>query len=95
MQISEAEAMEKDQGPELVDRVIGNPAFEHLGGYHIFFRRAAIPIFLILIGLLTYSIVDGFLSHQSSLMASAIMVGLSLGPILNMERYLGMIMSRK
>lgn len=79
----------------MVDRVIGNPAFEQLGGYHIFFRRAAIPILLILIGLLVYNIMHGFFSHQSSLIVAAMVVGLSLGPILSLERYYGIIKSRK
>ena len=87
--------MREDQGPELVDRVIGNPAFEQLGGYHIFFRRVAIPILLLLIGLLAYSLMNGFFSHQTSLIIAAMAVGLSLGPILSIERYYGIIKSRK
>jgi|TARA_B100000959_G_scaffold9332_1_gene9435 hypothetical protein len=82
-------------GPELVDKVIGNPAFEQLGGYHIFFRRAAIPLLLFVIGLLTYTILDRFLSHQTNLIISFVVVGLSLGPILNLERYFGILRSRK
>ena len=35
----------------IVDKAIGTPAFDQLFGYHIFFRRAAIPVMLFLIGL--------------------------------------------
>jgi hypothetical protein len=84
-----------NNGPELVDKVIGNPAFEQLGGYHIFFRRAAIPLLLFVIGLLTYTILDRFFSHQTNLIISFVVVGLSLGPILNLERYFGILRSRK
>ena len=80
---------------DIVDKVIGNPAFDQLYGYHIFFRRAAIPIFLFIMGLFTYAILDGFLSHQTSLTISFVVAGLSLGPILNLERYFGVVMSRR
>ncbi len=42
----------------IVDKAIGNPAFDQMFGYHIFFRRAAIPVLLFLIGLLSYTIFD-------------------------------------
>ena len=32
--------------PEILDNAIENPAFELLGGYHLFLRRLLIPIFL-------------------------------------------------
>ncbi|SVA45770.1 uncharacterized protein METZ01_LOCUS98624, partial [marine metagenome] len=48
--------MSDDEEPEFLDRVIGNPAFDQMGGYHIFFRRAAIPILLFVIGLFTYTV---------------------------------------
>ena len=79
----------------IVDKAIGNPAFDQMFGYHIFFRRAAIPVLLFLIGLLSYTIFDSFLSSQNTLTLSFIVVGLSLGPILNLERYMGVLLSRK
>jgi len=79
----------------IVDKAIGNPAFDQMFGYHIFFRRAAIPVLLFLIGLLAYTIFDSFLSSQNTLTLSFIVVGLSLGPILNLERYMGALLSRK
>ena len=79
----------------IVDKVIGNPAFDQMFGYHIFFRRAAIPVLLFLIGLLSYTLFDSFLSSQNNLTLSFVIVGLSLGPILNLERYMGSILSKK
>tara|TARA_B100000959_G_C14469929_1_gene414605 strand:- start:192 stop:455 length:264 start_codon:yes stop_codon:yes gene_type:complete len=79
----------------IVDKVIGNPAFDQMFGYHIFFRRAAIPVLLFLIGLLSYTIFDSFLSSQNTLTLSFVIAGLSLGPILNLERYMGALLSRK
>ena len=81
----------------IVDKAIGNPAFDQLFGYHIFFRRAAIPVLLFLLGLLSYTIIDSLLNFSSDtiLTISFVIVGLSLGPILNLERYLGVLLSRK
>jgi hypothetical protein len=86
--------MSDDKEPEFLDRVIGNPAFEQMGGYHIFFRRAAIPILLFVIGLFTYTVLANFLSHGTNLVASFAVVGLSIGPILNLERYYGTVRSK-
>ena len=81
----------------IVDKAIGNPAFDQLFGYHIFFRRAAIPVLLFLLGLLSYTIIDSLLNFSSDtiLTISFVIVGLSLGPILNLERYMGVLLSRK
>ena len=79
----------------IVDKAIGNPAFDQMFGYHIFFRRAAIPVLLFLIGILSYTLFDSFLSHQNNLTLSFVIVGLSLGPILNLERYMGSVWSKK
>ena len=81
----------------IVDKAIGNPAFDQLFGYHIFFRRAAIPVLLSLLGLLSYTIIDSLFNFSSDtiLTISFVIVGLSLGPILNLERYLGVLLSRK
>lgn len=87
--------MPEEEGRELIDKVIGNPAFDQMFGYHIFFRRAAIPVLLFLIGLLSYTLFDSFLSSQNNLTLSFVIVGLSLGPILNLERYMGSILSKK
>ncbi|HJL54887.1 MAG: hypothetical protein QGF28_03380 [Candidatus Thalassarchaeaceae archaeon] len=87
--------MPEDEPSEFIDRVIGNPAFDQMGGYHIFFRRVAIPLLLFCLGLLTYTILDGHLSDRTNLIVSFMVVGLSLGPILNFERYYGHMMSRK
>tara|TARA_B100001113_G_scaffold50496_1_gene36712 strand:- start:934 stop:1203 length:270 start_codon:yes stop_codon:yes gene_type:complete len=81
----------------IVDKVIGNPAFDQLYGYHIFFRRAAIPVILFLIGLLSYTLIDSLfsISSDTNLTISFVIVGLSLGPILNLERYMGVLLSKK
>jgi len=81
----------------IVDKAIGNPAFDQLFGYHIFFRRAAIPVLLALLGLLSYTIIDSLFAFNSdtTLTISFVIVGLSLGPILNLERYMGVLLSRK
>ena len=81
----------------IVDKAIGNPAFDQLFGYHIFFRRAAIPVLLFLLGLLSYTMIDSLFNFSSDtiLTISFVIVGLSLGPILNLERYLGVLLSRK
>ena len=81
----------------IVDKAIGNPAFDQLFGYHIFFRRAAIPVLLFLLGLLSYTMIDSLfgLSSDTTLTISFVIVGLSLGPILNLERYLGVLLSKK
>ena len=81
----------------IVDKAIGNPAFDQLFGYHIFFRRAAIPVLLFLIGILSYTMLESLFSFSSdtTLTISFVIVGLSLGPILNLERYMGVLLSRK
>ena len=81
----------------IVDKAIGNPAFDQLYGYHIFFRRAAIPVILFLIGLLSYTLIDSLfsISSDNNLTISFVIVGLSLGPILNLERYMGVLLSKK
>ncbi len=81
----------------IVDKAIGNPAFDQLFGYHIFFRRAAIPVLLFLIGILSYTMLESLFNFSSdtTLTISFVIVGLSLGPILNLERYMGVLFSRK
>ena len=86
----------RDEG-NIVDKAIGNPAFDQLFGYHIFFRRAAIPVILFLLGLFSYTLIDSLfsISSDTNLTISFVIVGLSLGPILNMERYIGVLLSKK
>ena len=81
----------------IVDKAIGNPAFDQLFGYHIFFRRAAIPVILFLLGLFSYTLIDSLfsISSDTNLTISFVIVGLSLGPILNLERYIGFLLSKK
>ena len=81
----------------IVDKAIGNPAFDQLFGYHIFFRRAAIPVILFLLGLFSYTLIDSLfsISSDTNLTVSFVIVGLSLGPILNLERYMGVLLSKK
>ena len=81
----------------IVDKAIGNPAFDQLFGYHIFFRRAAIPVILFLLGLFSYTLIDSLfsISSDTNLTSSFVIVGLSLGPILNLERYIGVLLSKK
>ena len=74
--------------PELLDDAIDNPAFELLGGYHLFLRRFLIPIILAILFLFIYDI-------SENLMISAIIAGLSIGPIINLERYLAVRKLRK
>jgi len=89
--------MPPEDKENIVDKAIGNPAFDQLFGYHIFFRRAAIPVILFLTGLFTYSVLDSLtnMSDDTILTVSFVVVGLSLGPILNLERYLGILLSKK
>tara|TARA_B100000686_G_scaffold75247_1_gene81172 strand:- start:1284 stop:1553 length:270 start_codon:yes stop_codon:yes gene_type:complete len=72
---------------EMVDRVIDNPAYDMFGGYHIFLRRVTIPILLILVFMMVYDFLMKFISDDPALILSALITGLSVGPILGMERY--------
>ena len=74
--------------PELLDDAIDNPAFELLGGYHLFLRRLLIPLILAILFLFVYDLFDNVLF-------AAIITGLSVGPIINLERYLALIKQRK
>ena len=60
--------------PELLDEAIENPAFELLGGYHLFLRRFLIPLILAILFLFIYDLFD-------NLIFSAIITGLSVGPV--------------
>ena len=71
---------------EMVDRVVDNPAYDMLGGYHMFLRRVTIPIILILIAMMVYTFLSGYLSDDLSLILTALVTGLSIGPIFGLER---------
>ena len=74
--------------PELLDDAIDNPAFELLGGYHLFLRRFLIPLILAILFRFVYDLFD-------NIIFSAIITGLSVGPIINLERYLAVRKLRK
>ncbi|HIE81803.1 MAG TPA: hypothetical protein EYQ07_04670 [Candidatus Poseidoniales archaeon] len=73
---------------DMVDDIIDNPAYEMLGGYHIFLRRIAIPIILLLIAMVVYDLTKNQL-------ATGIITGLALGPVLGLERALAEWQIRK
>ncbi len=77
----------KEGFDEMVDRVLNNPAYDMLGGYYMFLRRVAIPILLILIFMIVYDFLLGYLSSDLTLILSALLTGLSVGPILGIETY--------
>tara|TARA_B100000900_G_scaffold416219_1_gene450204 strand:+ start:5413 stop:5661 length:249 start_codon:yes stop_codon:yes gene_type:complete len=74
--------------PELLDDAIDNPAFELFGGYHLFLRRFLIPLILALLFLFVYDLFD-------NVIISAVITGLSVGPIINLERYMAIRKQRK
>ena len=74
--------------PELLDDAIDNPAFELLGVYHLFLRRFIIPLILAILFLFVYDLFD-------NIIFSSIITGLSVGPIINLERYLAVRKLRK
>ena len=74
--------------PELLDDAIDNPAFELLGGYHLFLRLFIIPLILAILFLFVYDLFD-------NIIFSSIITGLSVGPIINLERYLAVRKLRK
>ena len=57
-----------------------------LGGYHIFLRRMLIPIIIILIALLVWTITEPISSSLTRKVVTAIITGLSLGPVTNFDR---------
>ena len=75
---------------EMVDRVLDNPAYDMLGGYHMFLRRVTIPILLVLIFMIVYDFLLGYLSSDLTLILSALVTGLSVGPIIGLETYFAM-----
>ena len=80
---------------QMVDRVIDNPAYDMFGGYHMFLRSVTIPILLILIFMIVYDFLLRYLSGDLTLILSALITGLSVGPILGLERYFAEHRQRK
>ena len=80
---------------QMVARVIDNPAYDMFGGYHMFLRRVTIPILLILIFMIVYDFLLRYLSGDLTLILSALITGLSVGPILGLERYFAEHRQRK
>ena len=80
---------------QMVDRVIDNPAYDMFGGYDMFLRRVTIPMLLILIFMIVYDFLLRYLSSDITLILSALVTGLSVGPIFGLERYFAEIRQRK
>ena len=74
--------------PYLVDNAIDNPAFELFGGYHLFLRRLLIPLLIAILAILLYDLTN----HK---FLSAILTGLAVGPIFNLERFVAERKQRK
>ena len=74
--------------PDLVDNAIDNPAFELFGGYHLFLRRLLIPLLIAILAILLYDLTN----HK---FLSAILTGLAVGPIFNLERFVAERKQRK
>ena len=72
----------------IVDKVVNNPAYELLGGYQLFLRRVTIPIVLMLILLLSFTIFSNFLNQQGATFIAFGFTGLMVGPVFNLDRYI-------
>ena len=58
-----------------------------LGGYHIFLRRMLIPIIIILLALLVWTFTEPYISSSTThKVVTAVITGLSLGPVTNFDR---------
>ena len=79
---------QKKSFPDLIDNAIDNPAFELFGGYHIFLRRLIIPLIIAILAILLYDLTN-------NKFFSAIVTGLAVGPIFNLERYVAERKQRK
>lgn len=79
---------------KIIDQVTGNPAFDGLGGYYIFLRRVLIPILLAGVCLSTYSLANTWFDHGFSIVFAGMATGLSVGPILALERMYGIWLKR-
>ena len=80
---------------EIVDQVTGNPAFDGLGGYYIFLRRVLIPLVLAGVCLSSYSLMSTWFDHGVSIVVAGMFTGLSVGPILTLEKMYGLWLGRR
>ena len=80
---------------EIVDQVTGNPAFDGLGGYYIFLRRVLIPLVLAGVCLSSYSLMSTWFDHGVSIVVAGMFTGLSVGPILTLEKMYGLWLNRE
>ncbi len=80
--------MDKPLQGSIVDKVVNNPAYELLGGYQLFLRRVTIPIILVLILLLSYTIFSSLTNTDNATILAFGFTGLLLGPVLNLDRLL-------
>ena len=80
--------LDKSPPESIVDKVVNNPAYELLGGYQLFLRRVTIPIILVLILLLSYTLFSSFISPDNATILAFGFTGLLLGPVLNLDRLL-------
>ena len=79
--------LDKSPPESIVDKVVNNPAYELLGGYQLFLR-VTIPILLVLILLLYYTLFSSFISSDNATILAFGFTGLLLGPVLNLDRLL-------
>ncbi|MBT3356882.1 MAG: hypothetical protein HN534_03260 [Euryarchaeota archaeon] len=73
---------------DTVDDIINNPAYEMLGGYHIFLRRMLIPFFLFIIAMLLWV-------WTQNQIITAVLTGLMFGPVFGLERLIAERQIRK
>ncbi|MBT93189.1 MAG: hypothetical protein CMA61_05225 [Euryarchaeota archaeon] len=85
--MSEIMPSKRDFG-DTVDDIINNPAYEMLGGYHIFLRRMLIPFFLFIIGMLLWV-------WTQNQIITAVLTGLMFGPVFGLERLIAERQIRK
>ena len=65
---------------EIVDKMMDDPANDLFGGYYPFLRRLVLPFVFFVIFISVFELSNG------SMFISAIITGLSLGPVLVLER---------
>ena len=85
--MSEIMPSKRDFG-DTVDDIINNPAYEMLGGYHIFLRRMLIPFFLFIIAMLLWV-------WTQNQIITAVLTGLMFGPVFGLERLIAERQIRK
>ena len=73
---------------DTVDDIINNPAYDMLGGYHIFLRRMVIPFFLVIIVMLLWELTQNQI-------VTAVLTGLMAGPVFGLERVIAEWQIRK